>query len=124
MSVFIAQTDAAFNLQLKNFVNKIPTYSAALGVTAAQIATVKADSLAFDFALNSMITMQTFAHNYTEYKTELRHGGTQNLGGYPALPALGTAPAVVPANIEKRFRILLQGFVHSRQEALTKMPFP
>jgi hypothetical protein len=113
MSVFIDPNDAAFNLQLKNFVNKITIYSTVLGVSAADIASVKADSLAYDYTLNGMIAMQTFSHNYVEYKTELRHGTTQSLGAFPVMPTLSATPAVVLAGIEKRFRALLQKFVHS-----------
>ena len=110
MTIFIERQDAAFNLQLKNFVAKIGTYATPLGLTAAQVNAVKADSLYFDYVLNAMITYQTFAHNYTKYKTELRHGHVSNLGGLPTPPVLGTAPAVVAADIEARFRALIQSF--------------
>ncbi|MEO8761708.1 MAG: hypothetical protein ABI388_09730 [Bacteroidia bacterium] len=110
MTIYIERQDAAFNLQLKNFVAKIGTYATPLGLTTAQINSIKADALYFDYVLNAMITFQTFAHNYTKYKTELRHGHVTNLGGLPTLPVLGAAPAVVTADIEARFRNLIQSF--------------
>lgn len=113
MTIFIERQDAAFNLQLKNFAAKINTYATALGITAAQVNSIKADSLYFDYVLNAMITYQTFAHNYTKYKTELRHGHVTNLGGLPTPPVLGAAPALVAADIETRFRALIQGFSHN-----------
>ncbi|MEO8759351.1 MAG: hypothetical protein ABI388_00390 [Bacteroidia bacterium] len=113
MTIYIATNDAAFNLQLKNFAAKIGTYATPLGLTTAQVNAAKADSLYFDYTLNAMITFQTFAHNYTRYKTELRHGHVANLGGLPAVPVLGAAPAVVTADIEARFRALIQSFTHN-----------
>jgi hypothetical protein len=112
MNIYIEKTDAAFNLQLKNFAAKIGTYATPLGISPADIASIKADALAFDYALNSTIAMQTFAHNYTKYKTELRHGHVANLGAFPSLPTLGTPPPAVAANIEARFRAFIQSFVH------------
>ena len=110
--ILIERTDAAFNLQLKNIANKISGYAPLFGLSAAVVAATKADSLAFDYALNSMVTIQTYSHNYTKFKTELRHGHVSNLGGFPALPVLGTAPAAVPADIETRLRALLQTIIH------------
>ena len=108
MSTTIDRTDAGFNLQLKTFVGKIGTYAATFGLTTAQVNAVKADSLFFDYVLNSMLTMQTFAHGFTKYKSELRHGNVQSLGALPVIPTLGTAPAAVAADIEARFRTLIQ----------------
>lgn len=113
MTTYIEKTDAAFNLQLKNFAGKIGSYATTLGITPAQVSSVKADALAFDYALSAMITMQTFAHNYSKYKTELRHGHVQTLGGFPALPVLPAAPATVAADVEARFRALIQGLIHN-----------
>ena len=110
--VLIERTDAAFNLQLKNVANKLPTYQSTFGLSAAIVATTKADSIAFDYTLNNTVTIQTFSHNYTKFKTELRHGHVANLGGFPALPTLGTAPAIVTADIEARLRTLLQTIIH------------
>jgi hypothetical protein len=112
MSTKIENGDAEFNLQLKTFVSKIPTYQTLFGLTTAQINSNKADSLAFDYTLNCLNIIQTFAHNYTKYKTELRHDNITNLGGFPVLPVLAAAPAPVAADIEARFRALIQIIVH------------
>ncbi len=113
MSTVVKNSDADFNLQLKNVANKIPSYATTFGLSTAQVNAIKADSAAFDYALNSMITMQTFAHNYTKYKTELRKEHLSNLGGFPVLPNLGTAPAAVAADIESRFRTFIQTIIHN-----------
>lgn len=113
MTIYIERQDAAFNLQLKNFATKIATYATALGVTPAQVTSIKADSAFFDFTLSAMITFKTFAHNYSHYKTELRHGHVTVLGALPAIPVLGTAPAAVAADIEARFRTLIQNFANN-----------
>ena len=49
MAIIIEKTDAAFNTQLKNFAGKISNYSATLGLTAAEVTAIKADSVAFDY---------------------------------------------------------------------------
>ena len=113
MSIYVERTDAAFNLQLKTFASKIGTYSTTLGLTPTQVATVNADSLFFDYVINSMLTMQTFAHSYTKYKHDLRHGHVTVLGALPSVPVLPTPPTAVTADIEKRFRALIQTFVQS-----------
>jgi len=119
MSTFIEKADAEFNLQLKTFATKIPTYQVLFGLTNAQVAAVKADSLAFDYMLNYMNIMQTFAHNCTEYKSELRHSSTAVIGAFPVLPTMAAPPAAVLADIEARFRAIIQLLVHNPNKAFT-----
>src|ERR1700752_5419 len=107
MTTHIETSDAGFNLQLKTFVSKIPGYATLFGLNAAQINAVKADSVAFDYALSCAQIMQTFAHNYTEYKPELLHANTSTLGVFPPVPFFPPPPAAVPADIKGRFRTLI-----------------
>ncbi len=120
MTTHIETSDAGFNLQLKTFVSKIPGYATLFGLSTAQINAVKADSLAFDYALSCAQIMQTFAHNYTEYKTQLLHANITNLGGFPTLPVLPAAPAAVPADIKGRFRTLIQSLIHNPNKVYTQ----
>ena len=83
MAINIERTDAEFNVQLGNFANKISTYSAALGVTAADVTSIKADALAFSYVLTNQMSVQTFAHTYSNFKDQLRSGGTATLGALP-----------------------------------------
>ena len=120
MEILIQGTDAGFNLQLTNFAGKIgsPTYVALFNLTPAQVAAITADALAFAYGLNSMIAIQTFAHNYTEYKTELL-SGTEAIGAFPIMPVLGAAPAAVPAGIKTRFRAFIQTLVNTPGKVFT-----
>jgi hypothetical protein len=113
MAIFIEKTDTAFNLQLKNFANKISNYSAALGLTAAEVTAVKADAAAVDYVFGNQLTVQTFAQNYTAFKNQLRTGSGLTLGALPTLPAFAAAPALPAVNVENRFRNLLQRITHS-----------
>jgi hypothetical protein len=113
MAILIEKTDTAFNLQLKNFASKISTYSTALGLTAAEVTSIKADAAAFDFILNTQLAVQTFAQNYTVFKNNLRNGGDLTLGALPVQPVFGAAPALPALNIESRFRNLTQRIAHN-----------
>ncbi len=113
MATFIEKTDPAFNLQLKNFANKISNYSAALGLTAAEVTAIKADSAAFDYILSNQLAIQTFAQNYTTFKSQLRNGSGLTLGGLPAQPVFPAAPPMPGVNTESRLRNLLQRITHS-----------
>jgi hypothetical protein len=113
MALIIEKNDAAFNAQLKNFVNKIDTYKATLGLSADEVSSVTGDALAFDYVVTSQLATQTFAQNYTSYKNLLRKGGEVALGVLPVLPALAAPPAMPLPNLESRFRNLLQRITHS-----------
>jgi hypothetical protein len=113
MALLIEKTDAAFNAQLKNFANKIPTYQTILGATAAEVASSKADSLAMDYTITNQVTTQTFASTYTAFKQLLRKGGDASLGPPPVMPAFAVAPPMPLPNIEQRFRNLIQRLSHS-----------
>ncbi|MHB8402414.1 MAG: hypothetical protein ACYDCN_10405 [Bacteroidia bacterium] len=119
MSTFIEKTDSAFSLQLTNFANKISAYQTTFGLTNAQIASIKADALAYAYVISCLSMIETFAHNYNQYKHELRHDKTVTLGGFPALPVFPPAPAAVLADIEARFRAFIQLLVHNPNKAYT-----
>src|SRR5258708_4778168 len=108
MATLIERTDAAFNAQLKNCSNKISNYSGALALTAADVAALKADSLATDYIQINLLAVQTFSRNYFAYKSLLRNGGEPVLGALPVLAAFPVAPAMPAPDIEGRFRALVQ----------------
>lgn len=112
MAIFIETNDADFNIQLNNFANKIANYGTALGLTTAEINSIKADAKAFDYVLGNQVAIQTFAHNYTTFKAQLRKGGTATLGALPKQPVFTTAPTMPLIGIESRFRALLQRITH------------
>ena len=119
MAINIETNDAAYNLQLKNFANKIGGYSAVLGLTPADVASIKADALAFDYVLGNLLATQTFAQNYTAYKTALLHGGALSLGALPVQPVFTAAPAMPLADVKGRFRALIQVITHKKNAYTT-----
>jgi hypothetical protein len=112
MATFIETTDAGFNLQLKNFASKISTYSATLALSAADVSSVKADSVAFDYIMGNLIATQTFAQNYTAFKNQLRYGAASVLGALPPQPTFTPPPVMPLPDVEIRFRNLVQRIVH------------
>lgn len=110
MKTFIAKDEAAFLFQLGTFSEKITLYAEVLGITPTEVASVQADHDFLSYILGYNNRVQSYAHNFTQYKNLLRFGnGSEVLGAVPALSALPTPqPALVVANIEARFRALVQ----------------
>jgi len=113
MATKIEKSDTAFNAQLKNFANKLANYNTLLGVSAADLTAIRADSIAFDYVMSNQELVQNFAHNYTHYHEQLRNGGSTTLGPLPVLLPFAAAPLMPGANIEARFRMLIQRIIHS-----------
>ena len=109
MSSFINPSDEGFGFQLNTFCGKIDTYSGTLGLTAADVAGVKADKELFIWALQVQDDMQKFAQNFTNFKNLLRYGnGTEVLTLIPTPPPFPVPPAIVAANVQKRFSDLVK----------------
>ena len=113
MALQIEKTDAALNQQLKTFAGKIDTYSAPLGITATEVASIKADAAAMDYVMANQDAVQTFGQNYTAFKDLLRNGGSPMLGAAPTPPVFAAPPTMPEPNIESRFRMLLQRITHT-----------
>ncbi len=92
---------------LNNLNAKLPTYSAALGLTAADTASVAADAAFFTYCLNSVGQVAAYAQQWTAYKNSARNGTGASLGSAPAAPILGVAPAAVAPNIFGRATALV-----------------
>ena len=92
---------------LNNLSAKLPTYSAALGLTAADTASVTADALFFTYCLNSVGQVAAYSQQWTAYKNSARNGTGASLGAAPAAPSLGVAPAAVAPNIFGRATALV-----------------
>ena len=107
-SDYIKQNDDSFNAQLQTFKGGIGTYSAVIGVTAAQITAQAADAAYFDYTLQCMDIMANGSLQWTGWKNLTRSGGTPPASGAPVAPVFPTmVPAVAPG-IEARFRALVQ----------------
>jgi hypothetical protein len=110
MATFIAKDETAFSLQLNTFADKIDQYKAALGIAQAKVDSVKADRNIYDFILGLNDQVQTYAQGFTSYKKLLRFGNDNEvLGAVPVLTfPVPPFPPLVAANIDKRFRDLVQ----------------
>ncbi len=105
MGTFIDNNDLAFSKQLKNFASKLVTYKTVLGITDAELVEAAADALFYDYVLQTDMEVETFAHNYKNYKNTARYGSknTTTLGALPTLTAFVAPPTTVGGNIQSRF---------------------
>ena len=93
---------------LNNLSGKLPTYQAALGLTAADVASVTADAAFFTYALNAQIQIAAYSQQWTAYKNSARNGNAPALGAIPPAPVLPTpAPAMVAPGIFGRATALV-----------------
>jgi len=94
---------------LANFANKITGHAAALGLTAAETASVIADNLMFAFIMSMLAAVETFKQSVTKFKNILRSGPlSEMLGAIPVFPALPAPPAAVDAGIFIRITRLVR----------------
>jgi hypothetical protein len=93
---------------LNNLSGKLATYQAALGLTAADVASVTADAAFFTYALNAQIQVAAYSQQWTAYKNSARNGNAPALGAIPPAPVLPTpAPAMVAPGIFGRATALV-----------------
>jgi hypothetical protein len=105
---YIDPNDDGFNAQQQTFKLNIASYSAVIGVTAAQIAGQSGDADYFDYTLKSMAVMANGAQQWTAWKNIERAGGTPPAMGAPVAPVFPAAVPAVAPGIEARFRALVQ----------------
>ncbi|HEY5232195.1 MAG TPA: hypothetical protein VIK35_01495 [Verrucomicrobiae bacterium] len=104
-SYYLPSDDAGKGAWLNNLNAKLPSYSAALGLTAADTASVAADAAFFAYCLNSFGQVAAYSQQWTAYKNAARNGTA--LGILPVAPNLGVAPAAVAPNIFGRATALV-----------------
>src|SRR2546423_12381362 len=85
-SSYIAFNDDAFAAQLQAFKNAIGAYSAALGVTAAQVTAQAADADYFSYVLACQQLMRNGSLQWTGWKDLTRGGGDLPPSGPPGVP--------------------------------------
>ncbi len=105
---YIQQSDIAFSAQLQTFKNNIGSYSAALGVSAAQVTGQAADADYFEYVLKCQAVMQNGAQQWTAWKDLTRDGGTLPPTGMPAAAVFPTSVPPVASGVEVRFRALVK----------------
>ena len=104
-SYYLPSDDAGKGAWLNNLSAKLPSYSAALGLTAADTASVTADAAFFGYLLAAQSQVAAYSQQWTAYKNAARNGAA--LGALPATPSLGVAPAAVASNIFGRATALV-----------------
>jgi hypothetical protein len=93
---------------LNNLNAKLPSYSAVLGLSAADVASVTADALFFTYCLGSVGQVAAYSQQWTAYKNAARNGNSPALGAFPAPPVLAApAPAMVAPGIFGRATALV-----------------
>ncbi|MBI3418178.1 MAG: hypothetical protein HY043_23050 [Verrucomicrobia bacterium] len=102
---FMPKDDPGKCQLLSNIAQKLPGYSATVGVTAAEVAATTADNAFFAYICDAKNQYAQKALDWTAYKNNARDGTV--LGALPAAPTLGPAPALVPPNIFGRLAALV-----------------
>ena len=98
-SYYLPSDDAGKGVWLNNLAAKLPSYSAALGLSAADVAAATADAAFFTYLLNSIAQVTAYAQQWTAYKNAARNGSAASLGAAPVPPVFGVIPPVVAPNI-------------------------
>ena len=107
-SYYLPTDDNGKAAWLNNLSGKLPSYQVALGLTAADVASVTADAAFFTYALNAQIQVAAYSQQWTAYKNAARNGSGPALGDIPAAPVLpAPAPAMVPPGIFGRATALV-----------------
>jgi hypothetical protein len=106
-SYYLPKDDAGKGVWINNLAAKIPSYSAALGLSAADVASVAADATFFNYILNVQQQINAYSQQWTTYKNAARNGSAATLGAAPAVPVLGVAPTAVAPDIFGRTAALV-----------------
>jgi hypothetical protein len=92
-----------------HFASKIDTHAPALGLSAADVATLKADAAMVAWAIHTVTAMRASSQQFTAFKEALLHG--QSAGkpeAAPTSPVFSPTPAAVPPGALSRSRDLAQ----------------
>src|SRR5947209_10227029 len=105
----IPRTDNELMVWLNNFSASFSTQATALGFTAADVNSVRADAAMLNYLVGDVLpTYQSALQSRTAYKALIKDGPVGSPGGaLPAAPSTAAAPAVVPPGIVPRLRQLI-----------------
>jgi len=105
MEDWIEATDIKFATQVVTFAQKIGEYQSLFGFTNQDIADMRADASFVDYVIKLSNMADAYKQSWMALKAQARKGrGGSNISGFPAAIDLGTPPALVKPNVEKRFR--------------------
>ena len=106
---YIPTSDTGKLIWIKNFNSKLSGYAALFGITAAELASLNADTLILIYILDILEIFKTELHERTAYKDLLRDGPLGKvIGAIPTLPTLPVAPTPVQAGIFPRITTLVR----------------
>lgn len=94
-NTYLPRKDKDKAVWLTNFANKLPTHSATLAVTAAELSRVQNDALLFAYMISLVETFTTEKEERVNFKNILRDGpvGTP-VGDFPEMPTIANPPLV------------------------------
>lgn len=95
---FLPTDEPAQNISIKNLSKRLAVVGPTFGVSAAEIASVAAQSAAFDFVLNSIESVRNDLAKLVAYKNTLMFGAIgETIGAFPVPVVLPAAPAAAVA---------------------------
>ena len=106
-SYYLPSDDAGRLAWINNYSAKLPSYSAALGLSSDDVAAVTADAAFFAYALNAQQQIAAYAQQWTTYKNAARDGSGASLGLLPVAPVFGAAPTAVAPGIISRVKAMV-----------------
>ena len=100
---YLPVSDADKVIWLNNFATKIQTYAANLGVTAAEVTSIKNDAAYFSYVENLLEASKQTTNNIVHYRNLLKTPKLQqHLGALPVMPNIGASPVAVSEGILER----------------------
>ncbi len=109
MADFVKRGDIDFVAQLQTFRSVLPTYTMALGLTAADMAEVDSHSEGIAYIVLRNNGAAGFVQDWSKLKDQVRYGtGGAVLQPFPAPPEVTTPPLIIPINVEAGFRALVK----------------
>ena len=106
-SYYLPSDDAGKDNWLTNLANKIPSYSAALGLSAGDVTSIQNDAAYYHWSLLAQQQIAAYAQQWTTYKNSVRNGNGASLGLLPVAPVLGVAPTAVAPGVFGRATALV-----------------
>jgi len=105
---YLELTDEKLAIQLTNFSSKIDAYNAGFAITAAEVASIKADALFYAWAVTNYRRIDSYKKNWTSFKNILRKGEANVVSNTPpASPLLDVMPSAVAPGIVVRFTTMV-----------------
>jgi hypothetical protein len=108
MGSYLETSDEKFSLQLSNFATKIDIYATAFNFADADVASIKADAIYFDWSVKNILKVATYKKDWTMFKSILKKGESNvTSNNAPTVPMLDKAPDAVAPGILFRFTTLV-----------------